>query len=113
MSSHDSPLSEIDLTTSPVSTTNSQSTMTNMFGCIMSNSQLAQLVVVKDKCNRPTPTYNHNYNPDLHPRDDLPGGYSPYVHRELLYDDRPAIISRFPARHTHAGTGKRLRTQWV
>jgi hypothetical protein len=113
MSSRTSTPLEIDSTTSQASRNNLQGPLPNAFGRMMSSSQPAQAIVVKDKCDRPTPTYNHNYNPNEPPRDDLPKGYSPYVYGEPLYDDRPAIISRLPSRHTLAGSGKRLRTQWV
>jgi hypothetical protein len=113
MSSRTSTPLELDSITSQASASNSQTSLPNAFGRMMSSSQPALHIVVKDKCNRPEPTYNHNYDPDKVPRDDLPGGYSPYIFGEPLYDDRPVVMSRLPSRHTVAGAAKRDRTQWV
>jgi hypothetical protein len=92
MSSHTSIPLELDSNASQASASNSQTTLPNVFGRMMSSSQPAAHIAIKDKCPRPTPNYNDNYNPDLL-RDNLPGGYSPYVRGEPLYDDRPVIIA--------------------
>jgi hypothetical protein len=68
---------------------------------------------VRDRCRRPSLTYNSNYNPYEPPRDDLPLSYSPYVFREPLYDGQEVIVSRLPAQHILCSTNKRRRTQWV
>lgn len=111
MSSRASSPLEILPNTPPTSTIDSQTSLPNAFGRIMAGTQSAVPKVVKDKCNRPTPTYNYNYNPDKVPRDNRPKGYSPYAFREPLYDDRLVITSRLPPRHTVAGAVKRPRTQ--
>jgi hypothetical protein len=69
--------------------------------------------VRRDACNRPTPVYNHNYNLKRPPRKDLPGGYTPYVFNEPLFDDREVQISRLPKHYIVASEGKRSRTAWV
>jgi hypothetical protein len=104
---------EIDSITSLLPTIDSQSSLPNVFGCMMQSNRLSLPTVVKDKCPRPEPTYNNNYNPNEPPRDDRPKDYSPYVQGEPLYDDRPVVIANLPSRHTVAGPPKRLRTQWV
>src|SRR6266498_5505949 len=91
----------------------SQSSLPNTFGRMIGSGQPAEPKVVKDRYNRPPPTYNYNYNPEEPARDNLPKGYSPYVCGEPLYDDRLVIVARLPPRHTVVGAGKRLRTQWV
>ena len=95
MSSRASTPLEIDSITSQASASNSQSSLPNAFGRMMSSSQPASNIVVKDKCPRPTPTYNDKYNPEELPPDDLPENYSPYVRGESLYDDRP-VVARLP-----------------
>jgi hypothetical protein len=82
-------------------------------GSLSDSSRPIIATVVKDKCPRPTPTYNNNYDPDEVPCDNLHKGYSPYVKGEPLYNDRPVVRDRLPARHRVAGPAKRLRTQWV
>ncbi len=72
-----------------------------------------QNVVLRDKCKRPTPEYNSNYDPYKALRDDLPNSYSPYVFRELLHDDRAAIVTRFLKHYTLTPISKKLRTTWV
>jgi hypothetical protein len=83
---------ELDSNASQAFASNSQTTLPNVFGRMISNSQPAAYIAIKDKCLRPTSTYNNNYNPDIL-RDNLPGGYSSYVREELLYNDRPVIIA--------------------
>jgi hypothetical protein len=77
--------STIDLTSREASAGPSElpSTLLDAF------SQMIQPVKneVRDRCRRPSLTYNSNYNPYKPPRDDLPLSYSPYVFREPLYDD--------------------------
>jgi hypothetical protein len=67
---------ELNSNASQASASNSQTSLPNVFGRIISSSQQAAYIAIKDKC--PTPIYNNNYNPELL-RDNLPGGYSPYI----------------------------------
>jgi hypothetical protein len=68
---------------------------------------------VRDRCQRPKPTYNQNYNPHKPPPEDLPLTYSPYAFGEPLFDDRPIIITNLAAGLIVAPPGKRPRTAWV
>jgi hypothetical protein len=85
----------------------------NTFTAIMRPAEPFPVKVIKDKCNRLTPIYNGNYNPEkLAPEDQLLD-YSPYAFREPLFDDRAAIISRLPRRHVLASAPKRARSSWI
>jgi hypothetical protein len=68
----------------------------NVFSVLIGSSKLAADTIVKDKCKRLIPTYNHNYNPDKLPPTDLPGGYLLYVFGEPLFDDRAVLLARLP-----------------
>ena len=57
------------------------------FNRMMNSNRSTKDVPLRDKCYRPEPTYNSNYNPYEKPRSDLPGGYTPYVFPEPLWDD--------------------------
>jgi hypothetical protein len=70
-------------------------------------------LVLRDSCSRPTPAYNSNYNPYAIPNEDTPGGYSPYVYKEPLFDDRPVVINELPKNCILAPPPKRPRTSWV
>ncbi len=74
---------------------------------------VVQSTIKRDRCARPTPTYNHNYNPYKKPSVGLRRDYSPYVYREPLYDDRPITVARLPTYHTAVAAAKKPRTQWV
>jgi hypothetical protein len=84
------------------------STLLNAFGQIMQpqlQSELQSQPVMRkgevpDRCHRPSLTYNFNYNPYNPPCDNLPKGYSPYMFRKPLYDNREVILSRVPPQHT-------------
>ena len=69
---------ELNFNASQASASNSQASLPNVFGRIISSSQQAAYIAIKDKCPRPTPTYNNNYNPELL-RNNLLGGYSLYT----------------------------------
>jgi hypothetical protein len=111
-SQHSTPL-ELDTTASQVSADASGSTLPNAFGRMMQGGRVVQQATRRDTCKRPTPTYNHNYDPFKKPSDTLPHGYSPYVFGEPLFDDRAVIIKRLPKHHIIAGPSKRPRTSWV
>jgi hypothetical protein len=68
---------------------------------------------LRDTCLRLIPKYNTNYNPYATPSEDLPNGYSPYVFKEPLYDDRPVIVNELPKNCVIAPLPKRPRTAWV
>ncbi len=87
MASH--PDTPIDLTsealgTRSVSAVPSGSSLPSAFSRMMDPNRPLQDVRLRDKCYRPEPTYNTNYNPYEKPRTDLPGGYTPYVFPEPL-----------------------------
>jgi exoribonuclease R len=77
------------------STSTSQSTsLPNAFNRIMGGvKETSDLRVIRDTCLRLMPEYNSNYNPYVIPREDLRQGYSPYVFKEPLFDDRLTIVA--------------------
>ena len=91
----------------------SGSTLPNVFSRMMAPAPVVQSTAKRDRCTRPTLTYNHNYNPYEKPSVDLRRDYSPYVYGEPLYDDRPITVARLPAYHTAVAAVKKPRTQWV
>lgn len=92
--------------------TTSQSSIPNAFGRIMPGEK-GRDPILRDTCIRPMPQYNTNYNPYAMPREDLPAGYSPYVFKEPLYDDRPIIVNELPKNCVVAPPAKRTRSAWV
>ncbi|PMD26689.1 hypothetical protein NA56DRAFT_744019, partial [Hyaloscypha hepaticicola] len=113
--------SNIDLTSPELSlrsirsisvTTMSQSSLPNAFGHIMPGEKGRDLIL-RDTCICPTPQYNTNYNPYAIPREDLPAGYSPYVFKEPLYDDRPVTVNELPKNCVVTPPAKRTRSAWV
>jgi len=91
------PFATIDLTSRAFDTSSKlPSTLLNAFGQMMHPQPILQKEEIRDQCQRPSPIYNSNYNPNRPPPDNLPGGYSPYVFGEPLYDNREAIVSRLP-----------------
>jgi hypothetical protein len=111
-SRHSTPL-ENDTMASQASSITSGSTLPNAFSRMMGPAPVIQSAAKRDSCARPTPQYNHNYNPYKKPSNDLQCDYSPYVYGEPLYDDRPIIVARLPRHHTKAGATKKPRTSWV
>jgi hypothetical protein len=99
--------------TRSVSAVPSGLSLPNAFGRMMAPNGPIQSVINRDKCNRPTPKYNANYNPNTKPPEGLSGGYSPYVYGEPLWDDRPVIVERLPKHFTVAPPPKKARTAWV
>jgi hypothetical protein len=92
--------------------TTSQSSIPNTFGRMMQNEK-GRDPILRDTCSRPAPKYNTNYNPYAIPREDLPNGYSPYIFKEPLYNDRPVIVNKLPKNCTVAPLAKRPRTAWI
>jgi hypothetical protein len=80
----------IDLTsegsrTSSISAGPSTLSLPSAFGrMIAPGNRPIQEVLHRDKCKRPDPTYNTNYNPFNEPPKGQSGRYSPYVYREPL-----------------------------
>jgi hypothetical protein len=66
-----------------------------------------------DKCQRPEPQYNANYNPFSTPPEGQSADYSLYVFLKPLFDDRAAIVARFPKNYTLAGAPRKPRKSWV
>ena len=89
-------------------TMTSQSSIPNAFGRIKGRDP-----ILRDTCIRSTPQYNTNYNLYAMPYEDLPDGYSPYVFKEPLHDDRPVTATQLPKNCTVAPPAKRARTSWV
>ena len=110
MSSHQPTLLEMDSLPSEASSAPTGSTLPDAFNRLMQPQGPAQNVVLHDKCKRPTPEYNSNYDPYKAPRDDLPDSYSPYVFGEPLHDDRAAMVTRFPKHYTLTPISKKPRT---
>ena len=72
-----------------------------------------QEVLHCDTCNRPKLIYNTNYNPYKKPPKERPGGYSPYVYGEPLWDNRAIVVARLPRGYTIIKPAKKKRTQQV
>jgi hypothetical protein len=89
----------IDDSTSQASATPSGATLPTAFDRMMQPNNAILLSLPKDKCSRPTPTYNFNYNPHEPPNNTLFAGYSPYVFGEPLHDYRPVEVARLPKHH--------------
>ncbi len=89
------------------------SSLPNAFGRLIGSKGKEPEQQLRDHCKRPEPTYNTNYNPYESPREDLPGGYTPYVFNEPLFNDRPVITTQLPKKTVVASASKRPRTQWV
>jgi hypothetical protein len=70
-------------------------------------------LVLRDSCLHPTPEYNSNYNPYVIPNKDIPGGYSPYVYKKPLFDDRPIVVTELSKYCVLAPPPKKSRTSWV
>ena len=65
---------------------------------------------LRDWYTRLVPTYNHYYNPyKLLPKD-LPKGYSLYIYREPLFNNRAIVISRLLASYITTSAFTRLKT---
>ena len=94
----------------------SESTPPNAFGRMMgatASTASSPAPQQRDRCKRPVPSYNSNYDPYKLPADTLPGGYSPYVNREPLFDNRAIIVNRLPTKYIVASASKKPRTAWV
>ncbi len=63
MSSRDTTLIVIDPPTSLASAAASRSTLLSAFGRMMQLIVVTSTIAIRDRCQRPVPIYNHNYNP--------------------------------------------------
>ena len=63
----------------------------NAFNRIMDKGKGPSLML-RDSCSRLILIYNSNYNLYAIPNEDILGGYSPYVYKEPLFDDRLIVI---------------------
>ena len=105
-----------DATTPIPSDITASSPPANAFTTLMGrgpSSVIQPIQYLRDRCNRPAPSYNFNYNPNEPQRDDLLRGYSPYIRGELLFDNRAVVLAQLPKYHIVAGASKRGRIVWV
>jgi hypothetical protein len=111
----DAPSTPIDLTSRDpsIGPSESSSNLPNAFTQMMRSEPGEKKLEVRDRCQRPVPTYNQNYNPFQLPPDDRNPDYSPYIKGEPLFDDRLVIAARLPRKHIVAGASRRKRTAWV
>ena len=91
----------------------SRLSLPNAFSRIIAGKGKMQEVLHRDTCNCLELIYNTNYNPYKKPPKERPGGYSPYVYREPLWDDRAVVVARLLRGYIIAGPAKKKRTQWV
>ena len=68
---------------------------------------------LRNRCTRLVPTYNHYYNPYKLLLEDLLKGYSLYVYKEPLFDNRAIVVLRLLAGHIITSASIRPRTAWV
>lgn len=114
INSHEETPTELGSTTPEPSIVASEPALPNAFGRLMQGSaNTVKSTQQRDRCKRPTPTYNYNYDPTKTPPEDLPASYSPYDFGEPLFDDRTVITTRLPTAHIVAGASSRARTSWV
>ncbi|PMD13219.1 hypothetical protein NA56DRAFT_712254 [Hyaloscypha hepaticicola] len=107
-----SPEPSLRATRSTSATTSQLQSVPNAFSRIMDKGK-GHSLVLRDSCSRPMPAYNSNYNLYAIPNEDTPGGYSPYVFKEPLFDDRPIVVNKLPKNCILAPPLKRPRTSWV
>ena len=84
----------------------------NAFNRIINKGKGPSLML-RDSCLRLTLAYNSNYNLYVTLCKDITSGYSPYVFKEPLFDDRPIIVVQLPKHCVLAPPAKRPRTSWV
>jgi len=90
--------------------TPSKLSLPNAFSRIIARKGKMQEVLHCDTCNRPKLIYNTNYNPYKKPPKERPGGYSPYVYGEPLWDNRAIVVARLPRGYTIIKPAKKKRT---
>jgi hypothetical protein len=99
---------------SPAASATTTASVVNPFKQMMA-PQVAKkpAAALRDRCFRPPPTYNDQYDPYKSPNDKNKPDYSPYDYGEPLFDDREVIIARLPIGHVVAGATKKKRTSWT
>ena len=88
-----SPEPESQSTRSKSAATSQSSSLPNAFSHLMGGKGKGPEVILRDRYKRPTPIYNKNYNPHEAPRVDIPKGYSPYIFKEPLFNDRLVVVA--------------------
>jgi hypothetical protein len=103
-------IDQIDLTASQTAVMPSMASVPNAFDHIGRAELAGKNTSQQDRCRRPTPTYNANYDPfkPLNLKRLLE--YSPYVNGEPLFNDRPVYLPDLQRNFTVAGASKRPRT---
>jgi hypothetical protein len=91
----------------------SNNTLINPFQDMMAPEVVKKRTLIRDRCFRLTPIYNDCYDPDKPPNISNHDDYLPYDFGEPLFDDRKALITRFPLGHILARATKRRLRQWV
>ena len=104
-----SSLDQIDHTSTQSEPTPSEASLPNAFDKL-GKSYTGQNVTNRDRCLRPTPTYNDNYNPYKPANLDKPTDYSLYVFGEPLFDNRPIDTSKLKSGYKITSTAKKTRT---
>ena len=88
-------------------TTSQLLSVPNTFNHIIDKGKSPSLVL-RDTYLYPTPVYNSNYNLYTILYKNIPGKYSPYIFKELLYNNRPIIIIQLSKYYILAPLLKRL-----
>jgi len=111
----DSALTPIDLTSRDpsIGPSESSSNLPKVFNQMIRGAPVNQKKELRDRCRRPEPIYNYNYNPFAPPPEDRRPDYSPYIVGEPLHDDREVILARLPKKYVLEGSTKRKKTAWV
>jgi hypothetical protein len=99
-------IDQIDLTASQTAVTPSIASVPNAFYRIGQAELIGKNTSHRDRCRRPTPTYNANYDPFKPLNLKRPLGYSPYVNSEPLFDNRPVYLPDLRRNFTVAGASK-------
>jgi len=81
------------LVTSSVSFTPLTSSLPSVFGRIIQPKARMSNAHRRDRCQRPKPIYNVCYNPYNPPNDNRVEGYSLYIFREPLYNNRLVLVN--------------------
>ncbi|KAG4427808.1 hypothetical protein IFR05_016709 [Cadophora sp. M221] len=113
MSRFTSPI-DVDDVASEASGALSASSLPTVFGLMMAGQAASPAILItRDICQRPVPTYNDSYNPNQPEPTLRPFNYSPYANGQPLFDDRPVIVANLPQGKVLAPASKRTRTAWV
>jgi hypothetical protein len=109
MTSQDTTTVVIDNDTLKASTESTRATLSSAFDLMLQPQPTVPTQSPRDRCARPIPVYNTNYNPHKAPSDDQPAGYSFYVFREPLFNNREVIVANPPKKHVLAEPVKEPR----